>query len=73
MTEEQSHQLDEIHRALFSVPPGSPKETKPLIEGMRIMWMAYQRGSWVVRAVIWILPAVAGVGIAWEKIMGWIK
>lgn len=73
MTEEESAILRRIDEALFKVPAGSPKDTKPLIEGMRIMWLAYQRGSWAIRALIWILPAVAGVGMAYEKILGWFK
>jgi len=67
----ESEMIEEIHRSLFEVPTGSPDGTRPLIEGMRIMWASYQRGSWAFRAIVWLLPAIAGVGIAAEKIHGW--
>ena len=58
----------EMHRAFFEVPAGSPEGTKPLIEGMRIMWAAYQRGSWFMRAIIWVFPTIAGVVISFDKL-----
>jgi hypothetical protein len=72
LTDDDHKMLQDIHAALFDVPPGSPKDERPLIEGVRIMWRAYQRGSWAFRAVIWVLPAIAGVGVAWQKITEWI-
>jgi hypothetical protein len=69
--EESIKMQREMHTAFFEGPAGSPEGTKPLIEGMRIMWAAYQRGSWAFRAIVWLLPAIAGVGIAAEKIHGW--
>tara|TARA_R110000850_G_scaffold109320_2_gene222135 strand:- start:6391 stop:6627 length:237 start_codon:yes stop_codon:yes gene_type:complete len=72
MSEDDKAMLLDIHRALFDVPTGSGAEEKPLIEGMRIVWRSYQRGSWAFRAVVWVLPAIAGVGIAAEKIKEWL-
>lgn len=73
MTDEQQRMLSDLHSALLDVPPGSPKDAKPLIEEIRIVVRAYQRGSWFARFVVWSLPAVAGIGIAMEKIRGWFQ
>ncbi|QRF66390.1 hypothetical protein [Ponticoccus alexandrii] len=60
-----------IERALFDVPPGSPDDEKPLIEGIRIVWRAFQRGSWVARAVVYAIPTIAAVGLAAGQIKEW--
>jgi hypothetical protein len=71
MTDEERQMLRQIHEALFSVPAGSAKDAKPLIESLRIMVRAYERGSWAVRALIWLLLTIAGVGTAIHQIKEW--
>lgn len=72
MTDEQARMLEDLHTALMSVPPGSGPDAQPLIQEVRTVVNAYKRGSWAVRALIWLLPALAGVGIAIEKIAKWL-
>ena len=73
MTDNERQMLQDMHRALMEVPPGSPADERPLVEQMRVVCRAYQRGNWVVRAAIWVLPALAGVGVAIEKIREWFN
>lgn len=63
---------EELRRALLEVPLGAPKDERPLIDGMRVMWRAYQRGAWVTRAVFVITPLIAAVGTAILTIKGWM-
>ena len=72
MTDEERRMLREIHAALFAVPPGS-RDAQPLIEDVRVVVRAYQRASWATRALVWLLPSIAGVGIAIEKIRSWFQ
>jgi hypothetical protein len=79
MTDEERLMLRETHamatrinRALFEVPPGSPDSDQPLIEGLVIVWRAYQRGSWVVRMLVWLIPTIAGLGASIAVIKGWL-
>lgn len=78
MTEEEREMLRGTHdlavrinRALFELPPGSDKDAKPLMETIRIMARAYERGSWSVRALIWLLLTIAGLGTAFQQIREW--
>lgn len=71
MTDEERQMLRDLHSALLEVPPGSPREARPLLEDIRIVIRAYHRANWATRAVVWLLPAVAGVGIAFQTIRGW--
>ena len=66
--EERDAKIEDIHSALFDVPVGSPEGTNPLITDIREIATNYHRGKWALRAAIWGLPALAGIGIAWEKI-----
>ena len=72
MTEEEQSMLRELHHALLGVPPGSPSDAKPLLEEIRIVVTAYKRATWATRALIWLLPAIAGVGIAIQTIRSWV-
>jgi hypothetical protein len=62
--------LHDIHQALFETPPGA-RDERPLIEGIRAVVKAYERGSWLARAILWLLPAIAGAGIAAQHIREW--
>jgi len=73
MNEEQSKQLEMIYRALFEVPQGSPEDTQPLISDLRKVVNAYKRASWVTRALIWLLPTIAGLGVAMKTIIDWFS
>lgn len=70
---EMADKVDKLHRTLFEVPPGSPDDERPLIEGLRIVWRSYQRGSWTVRAVVWLTPAIAAVLASIAAIAGYLK
>ena len=72
LIERVADRVDQMNRALFEVPEGSPKDERPLIEGLRIMWRAYQRGSWLARVFIWVIPTVAGVIAGWDSIKEWL-
>ena len=72
VTEVERKMLKDIHDALLSVPPGSPSDARPLLEDIRTVVRAYQRASWATRAIVWLLPAIAGIGVAFTTIKGWI-
>jgi len=72
MDDDQARQLDTIYRALFDVPEGSPSDTQPLIAELRRVVLAYKRASWATRAIIWVLPTLAGLGVAIKTIAGWL-
>lgn len=67
-----AERVEDISRALFEVPEGSPDDERPLIEGLRIMWRAYQRGNWIARVLIWLIPTTAGVLMGWETVKEWM-
>ena len=71
MDEEQAKQLATIYRAFFEVPEGSPKDTVPLIADVRRVVNAYRRASWTTRAIVWVLPTLAGLGVAIKTIVEW--
>lgn len=71
MLQETHDGMKELRDALLGVPAGSPKEAKPLLEDLRVVARAYQRGSWAVRAIMWLLPTVAGLGYAIKQIKDW--
>ena len=71
MTNDEREMLRDLHSALLEVPAGSSKDARPLIEEVRIVVRAYQRASWVTRVIVWLLPAIAGVGVAAQTIRGW--
>lgn len=64
---------EKLHRALLEVPIGSPDDERPLIEGLRIMWRSYQRGAWITRATIVIIPLTAAIGTALLTMRGWVS
>lgn len=61
-----------LKTALFDVPAGSPPDERPLIEGLRVVWRQYQRGSWAARVMIWMIPTMASIGAAVATIRGWV-
>jgi hypothetical protein len=78
VTDEERKMLRETHavttrlEAAFLVPPpGGGKNAKPLLESLFIMVRAYERGSWGIRALIWLLLTIAGVGTAIHQIREW--
>jgi hypothetical protein len=68
MIMKHSELVKELHDALLAVPAGSPKDAKPLLEEIRMVVRAYNKASWVTRAVIWMLPTLAGLAVAYETI-----
>lgn len=73
MDEEERKMLRDVHDALFAVPIGSPSDREPLIIRANAALDKLDRGSWTVRTLIWLLPVLAGMGIAFKEITGWIK
>ncbi|MFQ6550511.1 hypothetical protein AADZ90_021420 [Aestuariibius sp. 2305UL40-4] len=85
MTDGERKLLQEVHsqmgevrdemaalmRDLYGVPDGSPSDVRPLIHEIRIVVRAYQRASWVTRLLIWVLPTIAGLGVAIREIGKW--
>lgn len=78
MTEEERQLLRDtadrmarIERALFDVPEGAPADAKPLIEALHILWRAYQRGSFSIKAIMWLALAVTSIGGAIGAAKGW--
>ncbi|MFQ6554111.1 hypothetical protein AAD018_017345 [Aestuariibius insulae] len=78
MTDEEREMLVEVHeqmgvlmRDLYGVPEGSPDDVRPLIYEMRTVVRAFQRASWVTRLLIWLLPTLAGLGVAIREITRW--
>lgn len=61
-----------LHRAFFDIPPGSPDGTRPFIENLRVLVLAYQRGSWLAKIVVWAVLGMATIGGAILQINGWM-
>lgn len=61
MTPDEQKKLDDIHRALFTVPPGASDKEKPLIQSIRDVVQAYNRASWAARALIWAILTIGSV------------
>ena len=72
MLRQASEDAAMLRQALFEVPPGSPDDERPLIEGLRVMWRSYQRGSWLARMLMWLVPAMAAFGAAISQMKGWV-
>lgn len=73
MTDKERQMLEDLHEALLGVPAGSGTDAKPLLEDIRVVVMAYKRASWATRALIWMLPAIAGIGVAFQTVKGWFQ
>ncbi len=71
LLEKLAEDVDELKRAFFSVPPGSPPDEKPLIEALVHMWRSYQRGSWLARVVAFVAGGVTAAGGVYGSVMGW--
>lgn len=70
----ESHDaIMELKKAFLEVPPGSPKEERPLLENLRMVVKAYQRASWSTRALIYTVPVLAMLGASYQTILGWFK
>lgn len=59
----------EIHRA-FMVPPAGKKTA--LIEDIQTVSEAYRRGSFLARSLLWALPTLAGLIMAWDRIANFL-
>lgn len=77
MTEQERQMLydldamvKEIHRAFMVAPAGTKTA---LIEDIRTVSDAYRKGSWGIRAALWLLPTLAGVAMAWDKLVSLVK
>jgi hypothetical protein len=57
--------LDDMHDAFFREPPGGGKT---LMQKLRIIVDAYDRGSWLLRSVFWLIPAASALIIGWDRI-----
>lgn len=73
LTDEERKMLIDLHRALMEVPPGAAKDARPLIADMRAVIDAHRRASWATRAFVWVIPTAAGLGLAVERILGWLR
>lgn len=73
MNEEERKMLKDVHDALFAVPIGSASDKEPLIIRANAALDKLDKGSWTVRTLIWLLPLLAGLGIALKEISGWMK
>jgi hypothetical protein len=62
--------VKELHRA-FMVAPAGTKTT--LIEDIRTVSDAYQKGSWGIRFMLWVLPSAGVLVIYWEKLLSFVK
>lgn len=71
MTEEQAKMLEELHAAIMQSPPGSKRP--PLIETMNTMATVYITGRWSIRAILWLVPTVAGLIVAFRTITGGVQ
>ena len=60
-----------LKAAFLDKPLGTPENEPSLIEGMRIVWEAYRRGSWLLRVLAFLVTAVAAVGGAVASVKGW--
>ena len=71
MLREMHTQMAELRQALFDPPAGAGEDEHPLIHDIRTVVRAYKRASWVTRALMWLLPTVAGLGVAGKEISRW--
>ena len=61
----------DLHGALLEVPAGSDKNAKTLLEKLRAMATAYERGSWAFRMIGWAILTAAAIGGGLQTIKGW--
>lgn len=84
MTDEERKMLYETHELttrmytqLFETPMGASKDTASLVQSLRRLVTAYERGSWAARALVWVLPTIVSMGVAiamgWDKVRAAIK
>lgn len=73
MLRETNEKVNQLYTALMEVPPGSPEGTSSLLQTTNRMATSYNRGLWATRMFIWLLPALAGVGVAVQTIKGWFS
>lgn len=60
--------MEEMRAAFMDKPAGAPKNARSLLETLHVMAALYNRSRWLATGLIWGLPAVAGVVIAWDAI-----
>lgn len=70
MTDEQAKKIDELHRFFFDAPLKGQPTRAQLIEDVLT---AYKTSKLTVRAFLWLLGAIAAVGIAWAQIKSFGK
>lgn len=73
LTQSEQKMLKDLHDAFLSVPAGSPKDAKPLLVKIRAVVATYERASWLTRATVYLLPTVAGLGLAVQAIISFTK
>jgi len=59
MTDDERKMLHEMHAALLQVPTGAPTGTKPLLQEIHSLVIAYKRAGWVTRSLIWFVLTAA--------------
>lgn len=70
MTPEERKMLKDLHDAFMEPPKGDPNG-RSLIQDIREVVTVYKRGSWLTKAMLWLVPTIAGVIAAWGKIVQW--
>lgn len=65
---ESVKRFDELHDAFMKVPTGSPPETATLLESLRVVVSAYQKGSWLFRAIVWLVGFIVAAGAALQTL-----
>jgi hypothetical protein len=73
LTQSEKQMLQDLHDAFLSVPVGSPKGAKPLLEKIRSVVATYERASWLTRATVYLLPTLAGLGLAVQAIVSFTR
>jgi hypothetical protein len=69
-THKEREMLREIHEALFK--PILPSN-KPFIERMSSVVQTYERGSFIARAVLWLVPALIAFVAVWDLVIAKLK
>jgi len=70
MLYETDEMVRELHQAFMKVPAGSKTA---LIHDLRAVSDAYQKGSWGIRFMLWLLPTLGVVGMYWENVIKFFK
>lgn len=70
---EDIDKLMDFRAAIMEPQPGSPQGTRAPIEMVHIMSQSYQRGSWAVRAAVWLITTAVVIGGALQTLRSWFS